>query len=463
MKSKGRAMKSIRMGMTVAAVSLLAVGAGSISRAATSSSQTVTISVASLIPGSTKAATQQFANQVTEFEKANPSIKVQSVEYQWTGPTFAAKLAAGTLPTVFTVPFTDARTLGDNGQLADLSAEVKALPYFSKYNPAVIAEGTDSKGQVVAVPTAAYAQALHYNRKLFAAAGLDPNKPPTTWAQVESDAKLIATKTGQAGYAEMGKDDNTAGWILTTLVYSLGGRMETGIGTKATATLDNPQTVAALNMLKKMRWTDNSMGSNFAYGWSDINQAFAAGQVGMYVSGSDVYTNLVQASNIDPSIYGLAPIPLAANANAGVLGGGTLAAVRPDANSATRAAAVKWIDFYYEQPLINKGQAIRNARTLTDSKQPVGVPALPVFDKAQYNLANTWIKPYINVPQSQMKPFSTGIFAQKLIPEPEASTQSVYHSLDAVVEAVLTDQNANIPSLLQQANSAAQSAIKQGT
>ena len=26
----------------------------------------------------------------------------------------------------------------------------------------------------------------------------------------------------------MGKDDNTAGWILTTLVYSLGGRMETG-------------------------------------------------------------------------------------------------------------------------------------------------------------------------------------------------------------------------------------------
>jgi ABC-type glycerol-3-phosphate transport system substrate-binding protein len=463
MKSKGRAKTSIRMGVTVAAVSLLAVGAGSMSRAATSSSQTVTISVASLIPGSTKAATQQFANQVAEFEKTNPSIKVKAVEYQWTGPTFAAKLAAGTLPTVFEVPFTDARTLGDNGQLADISAEAKALPYFSKYNKAVIAEGTDAKGQIVALPKGAYAQALHYNRKLFKAAGLDPNKPPTTWAQVEADAKQIAVKTGEAGYAEMGKDDNTAGWILTTLVYSLGGRMETGIGTKATATLDNPQTVTALNMLKKMRWTDNSMGSNFDYGWSDINQAFAAGQVGMYVSGSDVYTNLVQASNIDPSIYGLAPLPLAKNKNAGVLGGGTLAAVRPDANAATRAAAVKWIDYYYEQPLIDKAQAIRNAKTLTDSKQPVGVPALPVFDKAQYDLANTWIKPYINVPEAQMKPFTTGIFSQPLVPEPEASTQSVYHSLDAVVEAVLTDQNANITSLLQQANSAAQSAIKQGT
>jgi ABC-type glycerol-3-phosphate transport system substrate-binding protein len=94
-------------------------------------------------------------------------------------------------------------------------------------------------------------------------------------------------------------------------------------------------------MLKKMRWTDNSMGANFDYGWSDINQAFAAGNVGMYISGSDVYTNLVSASNIDPSIYGLAPIPLAKSSKAVVLGGGTLAAVRPDANAAARAAAVK--------------------------------------------------------------------------------------------------------------------------
>jgi multiple sugar transport system substrate-binding protein len=463
MKSNIRAMATKRIGLAVAAASLLAVAVGSASSAAVSSTPTVTISVASLIPGSTKAATQEFAAQVAEFEKANPGIKVNSVEYQWTGPTFAAKLAAGTLPTVFTVPFTDARSLGDNGQLADLSGSAKALPYFNKFNPAVIAEGTDAKGQVVALPTAAYAQALHYNRHLFSEAELNPNKPPTTWAQVEADAKAISQKTGMAGYAEMGADDNTAGWILTTLVYSLGGRMETGIGTKAVATLDNPYTVQALDMLKTMRWTDNSMGSDFSYGWSDINQAFAAGQVGMYVSGSDVYTNLVQASNINPSIYGVTTIPLAKNKNAGVLGGGTLAAVRPNASAAEIAAAVKWIDFYYEQPLVNEQQAVRNAKTLAASKQPVGVPALPVFNAAQYNLANTWIKPYINVPTKQMSPFTKGIFSQTLIPEPEASTQSVYHALDPVVEAVLTNQDANVQSLLQQANAAAQTAIKAGT
>src|SRR6185437_15861558 len=352
------------------------------------------------------------------------------VEYQWTGPTFAAKLAAGTLPTVFEVPFTDARTLGENGQLADLTSYVKKLPYYSKYNPAVLSEGTTSKGKIVALPKGAYAQALHYNRKLFQQAGLNPNKPPTTWGQVISDAKIIAQKTGKAGYAEMGKNDNTAGWILTTVVYSLGGRMETGDGTSVKATLTNPLTVQALNMLKKMRWTDNSMGANFDMGWSDINQQFAAGNIGMYISGSDVYTNLVQASSIDPSIYGLAPIPLATSKTAGVLGGGTLAAVKPSAGDAEKAAAMKWIDFYYEQPLVAKAQAIRNARTLAANKQPVGVPALPVFNKAQYDLANTWIKPFINVPVAQMKPFTTGIFSQKLIAEPPSATQAVYHALD---------------------------------
>jgi multiple sugar transport system substrate-binding protein len=459
-------MKSTRMAKTASAVILagvLAACVSAVSSAATGSTKVVTISVASLIPGSTPAAKAQFDSQVKEFQKANPNIKVTPVEYQWLGSTFAAKLAAGTLPTVFEVPFTDARTLGDNGQLADLTADVKKLPYFAKYNPAVIAEGTTSKGKIVALPKGAYAQALHYNRKLFSEAGLDPNKPPTTWTQLRAYAKQIADKTGKAGYAEMAKSDNTGGWILTTLVYSLGGRMETGAGTKAKATLNNPQTLAGLNLLKQMRWTDNSMGANFDYGWSDINQAFAAGNVGMYINGSDVYTNLVSASNIDPSIYGIAPIPLAKNAkNAGVLGGGTLVAVRPDANAASRAAAVKWIDFFYERPLVDKAQAIRNAQTLVAGKQPVGVPALPVFNKVQYDLANTWIKPYINVPQSQMKPFNTGIFKQKLIPEPAASTQSVYHALDSVVQSVLTDKNANIAQLLQDANSSAQAAISAG-
>jgi len=455
--------------MAVAAITALgllaACGSSSSPKASSDgkpSTKPITISVVSLIPGSTKDAFKQFNNQVAEFHKVYPYITVKPVQYQWTGPTFAAKLAAGTLPTVFTVPFTDGKTLGENGEVADLTSQVKALPYGSKFNPAVIAEATDSKGKIFALPTAAYANALHYNRSLFTKAGLDPDKPPTTWEEVQADAKQITEKTGKPGYVEMSAADNSAGWILTTLTYALGGRIETGAGTSAKATLDNPQTTEALNMLKTMRWTDNSMGSNFNLGWSDINQAYAAGNIGMYVSGSDLYTNLVQADKLDPTIYGVTTLPLADSPDAGVLGGGTLAVVRPDASVDAKAAAMKWIDYYYEQPLINKEQAVRNAKTLSASKQPVGVPALPVFNQAQYDLANTWIKSYINVPTPQMTPFTKNIFSQKLIPEPEASTQSVYHALDTVVQAVLTNKNADIGQLLKTANSGAQDLISRG-
>jgi len=459
MKFKTRAKTSIRMGgAVVVGASLVAGAAGSISTAA-ASVPTVKISVASLIPGSTPAATAAFNNQVKQFEKANPGIQVTSVQYQWLGSTFAAKLAAGTLPTVFTVPFTDGRALGDNGQLADLTAYEKTLPYFNKFNPAVLAEGIDAKKQIIAIPTASYAQALSYNRNLFSEAGLNPNDPPTTWAQLEADAKQISDKTGMAGYAEMGANDNTAGWIFTTLDYAFGGRMENGVGSTAKATFTNPEAVQALQMLQKMRFTDNSMGSNFNMGWSDINQAFSAGQVGMFISGSDVYTNMVQSYNINPSIYGLAPIPLVNGKTAGVLGGGTLAAVSPKSTPAQVAAAVKWIDFYYIQRYVNKQQAIRYSKTQAASKQPVGTPEVPIFNQTQENLYNSWIKPYINVPLKQMAPFTTAIFKDKIIPEPEAATQAVYNALDSVVEAVLTEQNANPSALLAAANAVGQHAI----
>jgi multiple sugar transport system substrate-binding protein len=456
-------MKSIFRAMTlvvVAAALFLIVGAASM---ATAGSQAkVTISVAALRPGSSDEAQKQFNDNVALFEKQHPNIDVKATEYAWNGATFAAQLAAGRLPTVFTVPFTDARTLGEHRQVADITAVIKRYPYYKKFQKTIIAEATTGKGRVIGVPYAAYAQALHYNRELFKQAGLNPNKPPTTWAQLRKYAKQIADKTGAAGYAQMGLNDNTAGWIATTVTYTLGGRLEKGRGTSATATLNNKYTVQGLQLLRQMRWTDNSMGSTFDYTWPTINQAFAAGKIGMFINGSDIYTFLVQAANLDPKIYAIAPLPLAKNKNAGVLGGGSIAVVRPDTKGAKLEAAMKWIDFFYMEKLVKKQAALRDTRILVANKQPVGVPAFPIFNKKQYDLANSWVKPYINVPIKQMAPFLSGIFKQSLFPEPAASTQSVYHALDPVVQAVFTDRNANISNLLAQANDVAQKAIREG-
>jgi multiple sugar transport system substrate-binding protein len=416
----------------------------------------VTLNVVGLLPGSKPEAQQALAQEVTDFQKENPNITVKTHDYEWKATTFAADLAGGTLPTVFEIPFTDAKTLIANQQIADMQAYLNQLSYASAFNKNLLQYGQGQDGHVYAIPAKnVYAIGLHYNRDLFTQAGLDPNKPPTTWDEVRQDAKAIAGKTGQAGFAQMSKDA-TGGWQLTVDTYARGGRMESTDGKKATLTNDG--TKAALQFLKDLRWTDNSMGANFSYDWSGINQAFAAGKLGMYTSGQDVYNSLVQTNNINPKSYGLTMIPLSGG-DSGVLGGGTLAAVSSKATNNEKAAAIKWIDFHYLRKYTNQDAATKNAQTEVASKQPVGTPELPIFSQAQYQQYQNWIKSYVNVPLDQMTTFTSNVFGAKLVNEPPVATQDVYKTLDTVVQAVLTNKDANIDQLLSDANTKAQRAI----
>ena len=161
-------MKSSLRIAAVAAVTIAGAGllAGCSSYGGDSGDGKVHITVASLIPGSDKAAFKAFDDRVKEFEKANPTIDITSEEYQWTGPTFATQLAGGTLPDVFNVPFTDSQSLLQAGQLADITAEVKKLPYADKFNENVLAVAK-SGDKIFGIPYGPYAMGLSYNREIF--------------------------------------------------------------------------------------------------------------------------------------------------------------------------------------------------------------------------------------------------------------------------------------------------------
>jgi ABC-type glycerol-3-phosphate transport system substrate-binding protein len=457
-------MKSAQKRAAFALVGVLSV-AGTLTACGTASDASdeptgpVTIEV-SIDAGLEQAAVDAFDERIAQFEEANPDIQVETKEFTWSGTTFAAELAGGTLPDVFPIPFTDGRALIEAGQIADVSELVAELPYADQFNPTIAAAGLDAEGAMWAVPIAAYNQGLHYNRRLFEEAGLDPDNPPATWDEVREAAKAIADETGQAGYAHM-TQSNTGGWILTTETYALGGRMVEGEGEEATATVDNDATVAALEMLRDMRWEDNSMGSSFLYDWSTINQDFAAGKIGMYVSGGANYPNLFTQNQMNPDEYGVTVLPLE-GADAGTLGGGTLAAVSSAASEGEQAAAVKWIDFYYISKLTDQEQAVAEAEVAAETDQPVGAPALPIFDRETYEQQQSWIKDLVNVPLENFAPMTEQMFDQPVIPEPAVATQEVYAALDPVVQAVLTDENADIDALLADAQTQVQGILDRG-
>lgn len=463
MKSTHRVLGLLTAG-TLSLTSLVACsGTDSEPEASDSPGGQTVLKVVALLPGSTQEAIDGFNAQVAEFEAANSDIDVQPEEYEWKATTFAAQLAGGTLPDVFEIPFTDAQGLVENGQLANMDAQFRSLSYADKFNEAILAAGTGADGQVYAIPAKnAYPIALTYNRSLFSSAGLDPDTPPTTWAEVREFAKKIAdANPGVAGYATM-TQNNTGGWQLTAQTYAHGGRIQSvDADQKATSTIDNEATRATLEFFKTLRWDDNSMGDNFLLDWGSINQAFAAGEVAMFTSGSDIYTAMVQTNSIDPDIYGLAPIPLE-GADPAVLTGGTLAGVPASASDEVKDAAIKWIDFYYLSKLVDEKRAVEDAQTLVANNQPVGTPVLPMFSQEQYEQNMEWIKDYINVPLDQMKPFTDQMFSLPLAGEPSQRTQDIYALLDPVVQAVLTDQNADIEALLKDADQQAQALLDQG-
>ena len=450
-------MKSPRKGifLAVAGVAAASVVLSGCSANAGSSNGKTEIVVASLQPGASADALASFQTQVKTFEKANPDIIVKGEEYDWTGTTFAAELAGGTLPDEFGVPFTDSKTLANNGQLGDLDQYITKLPYYSKFNKNVIDVAKDDKGKVYGIPFSPYAMAISYNRADFTKAGLDPNKPPTTWDEVESDAVALSKALpGTAGYMQM-TSGNTGGWNLASATYTRGGRLETTAANgKVTVDTDIPAVKDSLAFLQKIRWTDNAAGSNFLLDWNGINAAFGSGKVAMYMSGSDVISALVQNDKVDPANYGVTTIPLdTSSADAGVLSGGTVAVANAKDTPAQLSAVAKWIDFYYGQPQINKDSAVTQAKALQASNQVVGAPTLPIFDAATAKQRESWIEPYATPGLlDNTKPFTDNIGNQPIVPEPNKHTQDLYAALDPVVQAVLTQKNPDIDALLKAVN-----------
>jgi multiple sugar transport system substrate-binding protein len=450
-------MKPSRKAAVAAAtgVAVLAALVGCSSSPASDGGGKVTITIGDRPPSSDKDNRAFYDSQVKAFEKANPSIALKPAETAWDATTFQALVAGGNLPDALSVPFTEPQGLIARKQIADLTGALKETDLLDQLNPTVLKVAQDSGGKTYAVPTNAYSVGLIYNRDLFTKAGLDPDKPPTTWDEVRADAKQITAKTGVPGYAQL-TTKGQGGWMFTTQTYSFGGTVENADGTKVT--FDDDASKAALQAVHDMRWVDGSMPSSALLDLDGMAQQFAGGKIGMFMSAPDQYPASVVTNGMDPQQFGVGGLPQS-DGEHGTLSGGSVEVVNPKATEEEKVAALKWIKFFYLSKYDDKDTAVATAKAAAADKQPVGVPGLPVLSAEKQASYNDWIKPYVNVPVENFAPYVKVATDQTIIPEPPAQAQEVYAALDPVVQAVLTDQNADIPSLLSKAAAAVQAKL----
>src|SRR6202158_2481594 len=218
--------------------SALFVGAGAVGLeafiAACNSTATVsgaTASVNSLPPSSNPGALYVFNQLVKQFQQAYPNEKIVGKNDPYDPKTYFARLAAGQQETGVQRYFTEPQLLISKHAAADITSLAKGWQYFNDYVPSIASIATGASGKVYGIPTNGYTLGIYYNRKMFQPAGLDPDKPPTTWADFRSYAKALTTPS-VAGFAETSAS-NQGGWHFTNWIYTAGGDMQTADGTKA--------------------------------------------------------------------------------------------------------------------------------------------------------------------------------------------------------------------------------------
>jgi multiple sugar transport system substrate-binding protein len=144
------------------------------------------------------------------------------------------------------------------------------------------------EGEIRAMPYTVSVPALFYNADLFAAAGLDPENPPTSIDQVASAARAISA-TGAFGVyfaaADVGKSD----YLSQSILNSAGTPI---VDSSGAITIDGKAAVTAFEKVQAL----TEEGLQPAVMPDDALAAFTTGKLGMFI-GTTAYAPALQAGS----------------------------------------------------------------------------------------------------------------------------------------------------------------------
>src|SRR5258708_479232 len=156
-----------------------------------STSSVATATVNSMPPSSNPGALYVFKQLVKQFESTHANEKIVGKDDPYDPTTFFARLAAGQQEDGVQSYFTEPPLLISKHGAADITSLAQGWPQFKDYSPSIASIVTDSSGKIYGIPTNGYTLGILYNRKMFTAAGLDPDSPPKTWDDFRRYSKAL--------------------------------------------------------------------------------------------------------------------------------------------------------------------------------------------------------------------------------------------------------------------------------
>ena len=280
-------------------------------------------------------------------------------------PRLALDLSAGTAADVVMVDSYSVAEYAGSGYLAPLDDLLKGWDQYQYFMKGPL-DVVSYNGKVYALPTATDVRMLWYNKAVFAKAGLPIPWQPKTWDDVLAAGKAI-NKAGvpdafllEAG-TKWGEGTTMQGFYMTLLGADAPDGDRNRLRDRATGKWigDSPAIRRTLQFYQDVYVNDKISGAAINYvadPFNDTNNAFLAGKIGIYASGSWANdclwgcSNASQPSQADKDkLIGWAPWPGSgqpgAQATTDISGGWTVAL---NAKAANNPEAVKLLKAIFD-------------------------------------------------------------------------------------------------------------------
>ncbi|MER3483722.1 MAG: ABC transporter substrate-binding protein [Meiothermus sp.] len=213
---------------------------------------------------------------IAEFQRENPGIRVEERFNQnsYTGllQNLQAALAANNPPDVAQIGYLYTRYVAENFPFVPITDLIGKFGGTLSRFPANVLGLGQVGGAQLGMPYSLSNIVTYYNADAFKKAGLNPDKPPTTWSEWRAAAQQLKKPI----YIQL-LDDN---WSLEALIASNGGNLLSCQNGNAVPAFASQEAIEALQF-----WADlvkDGLAINAL--WNQGEQVFLAGEAAAYMT-----------------------------------------------------------------------------------------------------------------------------------------------------------------------------------
>lgn len=394
------------------------------------------------------------------YSEAHPDSKGVSIKpnyYTYNPKDYAAVALGGQLPTYYSVHLTESKGIMNAGYAKDITKWMEKHNYLLGLDEK-IKENIQKDGKIYLLPYDLYSVGIAVNLELLEKAGYveadgTPHQPET-FDELAQMAKNIKEKTGMPGFV-MPTMANAGGWRFTPVAWAYGVNfMEQDKDGKWTATFNTPECVQALQWLKDLKWKYDVITENALIDEKQVRNAFGAGEAAMaFAEGAQAATFVSAGMNKDN--IGFIRMPAGPKRHVTLIGG-SYYVFNNNATDEQIDAVFEFLDWDGKGRVFDdevKEKMAESIQLKIDEGKAIGIltssPYTESDPKRAYEIQLNTVD-MANIDINHVKLYNDQSDIEWQHEEP-IEAQALYAVLDNIIQAVLTDENADCKALVEEA------------